>query len=107
MLRLQRSSLKNTGSKKQTSLRTRSRTGDWPPFLTGSPARSTVILSTASQRNSAMNSDSCWRFSMVVNLANSSSECIEQVRHSRIRVHDAGTGEGAVFLNLGKEKVRK
>jgi hypothetical protein len=44
---------------------------------------------------------------MVVKLANSSSECIEQVRHSRIRVHDAGTGKGAVFLNLGKEKVRK
>ena len=54
-----------------------------------------------------MNSDSCWRFSMVVKLANSSSECIEQVRHSRIKVHDAGTGKSAVFLNLDKERVRK
>jgi hypothetical protein len=44
---------------------------------------------------------------MVVKLANSSSECIEQVRHSRIKVHDAGTGKSAVLLNLDKETVRK
>jgi hypothetical protein len=44
---------------------------------------------------------------MVVKLAKSSSECIEQVRHSRIKVHDAGTGKSAVLLNLDKERVRK
>lgn len=44
---------------------------------------------------------------MVGKLAKSSSECIEQVRHSRIRVHDAGTGKSAVLLNLGRERVRK
>ena len=33
--------------------------------------------------------------------------CIEEISHSKVKVHDAGTGMSAILLNAKKERVRR
>ena len=33
--------------------------------------------------------------------------CIEEIRHSKVKVHDAGTGMSAILLNAKNERVRR
>jgi hypothetical protein len=36
-----------------------------------------------------------------------SDDCIEAIRHSKVKVHDPGTGMSAILLNRKRERVRK
>jgi len=36
-----------------------------------------------------------------------SNDCIDEVRHPKIKVHDPGTGMSAILLNAQKERVRR
>jgi hypothetical protein len=44
---------------------------------------------------------------MASNQPKSSRECIEKIRHSKVKVHDPGTGKNGVLLNPGKMQVRR
>lgn len=39
--------------------------------------------------------------------AQNTNHCIEEIRHSKVKVHDPGTGMSAVLLNGKREKVRR
>ena len=39
--------------------------------------------------------------------AKTSNPCIDQIRHSKVKLHDPGTGMSAVLLNNKREKVRR
>jgi hypothetical protein len=39
--------------------------------------------------------------------ANSSNRCIDNIRHSKVKVDDPGTGMSAILLNSTKEKLRR
>lgn len=39
--------------------------------------------------------------------AESGSNCIEEIRHPKVKVHDPGTGMSAILLNWKKERVRR
>jgi hypothetical protein len=39
--------------------------------------------------------------------AKSSNPCIEEIRHPKVKVHDAGTGMSAILLNGKKESIRR
>ncbi len=44
---------------------------------------------------------------MVAKKAKTTNECIEEIRHPKVKVHDPGTGMSAVLLNSKKAKVRR
>jgi hypothetical protein len=39
--------------------------------------------------------------------ARTSDECIEEIRHAKVKIHDPGTGMSAILLNGQKKKVRR
>lgn len=39
--------------------------------------------------------------------AKADNACIDKIRHSKVKVHDPGTGMSAILLNGTKEKVRR
>ena len=44
---------------------------------------------------------------MASNRAGTNQGCVEYVRHSKVKLHDPGTGKSVVLLNPGKIQVRR
>jgi hypothetical protein len=44
---------------------------------------------------------------MVGKQTNPGNQCIEVIRHPKVKIHDPGTGMSAILLNGKKEKVRR
>ncbi len=55
----------------------------------------------------ATSSASCWRSSMANRHAPLVQHCIENIRHSKVKLTDPGTGKTAILLNSDRGQVRR